>query len=175
MKIRLVLLVIGLAAILCASAIAQKPAAKFSSVYMSLGAGCKVLRGRGGQDDAKICAGPGGYQVRVYSSATTTEIVAERKGSDDTFHVATVSLAFNESKSKLEWRLANGKPFAAILRVPKYADRPEGEAGVGKIIGEELVVVGLKGFSDLSTAVDAKSPAANSLAREAADSAYLAK
>ena len=148
--------------------------AKFSSVYMSLGTGCKVLRGKNGTDDAKLCAGPGGYQVRVFSTATTTEIVAERKGGDDTYHVATVSLAFNESKSKLEWRLADGRPFAAILRVPTYADN-NGEGGVGKVTGEQLVVVGLRGHEDLSTSVDAKSPDANTKAREAADKGYSKK
>jgi len=151
---------------------AQRPAPKFTSVYTSLGAGCKVLRGKGGTDDAAVCRGASGYQVRIYSSASMTHIAAEEKGGNETYTLASVALDFNESKSRVEWRLANGKPFAAILRIPKYAD---GNAGVGKVIGEELVVVGLKGFGDLDTAVNAKTRGANALAREAADSAYLAK
>ena len=175
MEFRRISIVAVMVLVASVAALGQRPAPRFTSIYTSLGPGCKVLKGKGGSDDAKLCAGPTGYQVRVYSSATMTHINAEARGTDDNFPLASVSLAFNESKSKVEWRLANGKPFAVILRVPKYADRTDGDAGVGKVIGEELVVVGLKGFQDLSTAVNAKTAGANSLAREAADSAYLAK
>ncbi len=154
---------------------AQKSApVRFTSIYTSLGAGCKTLRGHSGQDDASLCKGPAGYQVRVYSSATTTQIMIELKGTDDTFPLANVSLAFNESKSRIEWRLANGKPFAAIMRVPTYADRTDGEAGVGKVIGQELTITGLKGFENIGTTVDAKTQNANAKAREEADKAYAA-
>jgi hypothetical protein len=168
-RVFLVLSAVLLATIMTA---AQRPAPKFTSVYTSLGSGCRVLRGKGGTDDASLCPGAAGYQVRIYASATMTHIAAEEKAGNETFALAAVALDFNESKSRIEWRLANGKPFAAILRVPKYAD---GDLGVGKIIGEELVVVGLKGLADLSTSIDAKTRGANSLAREVADSAYLAR
>ena len=158
-----------------ASASAQQRATRFTSVYTSLGAGCKILRGQGGTDDAKLCGGPGGYQVRVYSSAMTTEIAAELKGSDGNFHVASASLAFNESRSRVEWRLANGKPFALIMRVPTYADRTDGEGGFGKQTGDALAVVGLKGYESLTTSIDARTPGANVRAREAADKGYAVK
>lgn len=175
MNIRSFLFIVIVISCFTFSICAQKSVPRFTSTYTSLGAGCKTLRGGGGQDDAFICKGPGGYQIRVYSSAMTTEIVAELKGANDNFHIATVSLAFNQTRSTVEWRLANGKPFAAILRVPKYAERKDGEAGLGKVVGSQMVVTGLSGFDNLKTSIDAKRAGANSLAREAADSEYLSK
>jgi hypothetical protein len=174
MKIRFSLVVACLVVMSAIGVSAQKTT--FTSTYTSLGgATCKFSRGGEGQDGFSLCKGPGGYQVRVYSSATMTHIVAELKGADDTFQLANVSLGFNQSKSKVEWRLANGKPFAAILRVPTYADPPDGAGGVGKKTGEELVVVGLKGHEGISTKIDAKTANANVKARENADSGYSAK
>lgn len=171
MKIKPSLLIVLLIAISAICVSAQKTT--FTSSYTSLaGKACKFYPGGDGQDGMSLCKGPGGYQVRIYSSAAMTHIVAELKGTDDSFPLANVSVGFNESKSKVEWRLANGKPFAAIFRSPKYSERTDGEAGVGKVIGEELNVIGLKGHESLSTSIDGKSPNANVKAREAADAGF---
>ncbi len=151
-----------------------KKAPKFTSVYTSLATTCKSYDGSNGSDGYSICRGPSGYQVRVYYSAASTHFNAERKGKDDNFPIATASVGFNWGKNKLEWRLANGKPFAVIILIPKYAEPADGEY-YGKVSGQELVVAGLLGFEDLNTKIDAKTAGANSLAREAADSAYLSK
>ncbi|MBP7415802.1 MAG: hypothetical protein WBC19_12830 [Pyrinomonadaceae bacterium] len=151
-----------------------KPAPKFTSVYTSLKTTCRDFDGSNGSDGYSICKGPGGYQVRIYYSAASTHINAERKGKDDNFPLATASVGFDWGKTKLEWRLANGKPFAVIIRIPKYAEPADGEY-YGKVNGQELVVAGLLGYEDLRTKVDAKTAGANALAREAADSAYLSK
>lgn len=172
MKNKFMLLAIA-TLVLSASGVAQKKTV-FTSVYTSLAwKSCKVLRGTGGTDDAKLCTGPGGYKVRVYSSATMTHIVAEYKKSDNSYPLASVDLDFNDNRSKVEWRLANGKPFAAILRVPTYGD-PDEFGAPGKKTGEQLVVVGLNGQDDLSATIDAKTPNANVKAREAADAGYKA-
>lgn len=155
------------------AAFSQAKPVKFTSTYSSLNyKNCKILRGGEGQDDAKICPGPGGYQVRVYSSATTSHINAELKGSDESFPIATLDLGFNDNSSKLEWRLANGKPFAVIMRIPTYAERTDGEAGMGKVTGQELVVVGLRSQESLTTSIDARTPNANVKARALADAGY---
>lgn len=148
---------------------------KFTSVYSSLKTSCKSYDGSNGSDGYSICKGPSGYQVRIYYSATTTQINAERKGKDDNFPIATAGLSFKWERSKIEWRLANGKPFAVIMRIPKYAEPADGEYGYSKVIGQELVVAGLLGFESLKTSVDAKTPKANDLAREAAEAGYLSK
>lgn len=146
----------------------------FSSVYTNLKTACKSYDGSNGSDGYSICKGPGGYQVRIYYSAAATQINAEIKGKDDSFPIAMSNLNFKWEQVKLEWRLANGKPFAVIMRIPKYAEAADGEY-FGKVISQELVVTGLKGYDGLKTTIDAKTTGANSLAREAADSEYLSK
>lgn len=171
MKIKPSLAIVFLTAISAIGVSAQKTT--FTSSYTSLGGkACKFYPGGDGQDGMSLCKGPGGYQVRIYSSATMTHINAELKGTDDSFSLASVSLGFNESKAKIEWRLASGKPFAAIFRVPKYAEPADSGMGLSKVIGEELVIIGLKGHETLSTSIDGKTPNANVKAREAADGGY---
>ena len=174
---KLKILILAAIAISCfgASISAQaKKAPKFTSVYTNLKTNCKSFEGSDGSDGYSICRGPGGYQVRVYYSAASTHFNAEHKGKDDNFPLATTDIGFNWDKTKLEWRLANGKPFAVIIRIPKYADAAPG-GYYGKVIGHELVVAGLLGFESIETKIDAKTAGANALAREAADSEYLSK
>ncbi len=147
----------------------------FTSVYTSLGKGCKVLKGGEGTDDGSLCTGPGGYRVRVYGSAAALMINAEIKGTDEYFPLATLSIGFNERNTKLEWRLANGKPFAVIIRVPTYGDPTEDDPYFGKVIGQHLAVKGLKGFESLDGSVDAKKAGANVKARAIADKAFTEK
>ena len=152
---------------------AQKPV-KFTSVYTRLdGRGCKTLRGGQGTDDATLCKGVGGYNVEVYYSAATIQIGAIRKIDDQIAPLATLNLDFDYTKSRLEWRLANGKPFAVIMRVPIYAPPKDGEY-FGKVIGQQLIVVGLVGY-EISQKIDAKLAGANLKTRELADKAFLTK
>jgi hypothetical protein len=177
MKIKIGLMTILMALLMAGVAAAQKTVpTKFTSVYTSLSKGCKTLRGRDGQDDAFVCRGAGNYQVRVYYSAASSHILAELKGTDDSVMLATLSVGFDESKTTLEWRLANGKPFAVIMRQPIYSENvAEGEY-FGKVIGQQLVINGLVGFEEKITGeVDAKTPNANVKARELADNAYKAQ
>ncbi len=168
---RFIAIAISIFALSTAVSAQKKP--KFTSVYTSLGAGCKVLKGGEGQDDASLCKGPGGYQIRIYSSASMTHINAEKKGTDESTPIVNVGLEFNPSKVKLEWRLANGKPFAVIIRIPKYDGRTDEEPGVGKVIGEELFVSGIGDYEFISVSIDAKTPNANAKARAAADKGYM--
>jgi hypothetical protein len=177
MKIKIVFITALLGSMLAGSVAAQtKPAVtKFTSVYTNLSRSCKTLPGRDGTDDASLCKGAGNYQVRLYYSAASSHINAEVKGTDDSISLATLSVGFDESKTTLEWRLANGKPFAVIMRRPIYSENvAEGEY-FGKVMGQKLVVIGLIGFGDAITGeVDAKTPNANVKARELADKAYTA-
>jgi hypothetical protein len=76
----------------------------------------------------------------------------------------------NWTQKTVEWRLANGKPFALIMRKYAYAGSEQCATG-GKITGESLIVVGLKGY-EIDETVDAKTPNANAKARDLADKAY---
>ena len=172
MTIKRTLIIIAILLIASILSSAQQPV-KFTSVYTTLnGKGCKTLRGGQGTDDATQCKGVGGYDVEVYYSAATMQIGAIRRG-DQIAPIATLDLGFDYSKSRLEWRLANGKPFAIIMRVPLYADPKQGDY-FGKVDGQRLIVVGLTGY-DISETIDAKLPDANTKAREAADRAFIAK
>lgn len=141
----------------------------FSSSYTNLST-CKELGGQEGTDPAYVCRGPGGYRLRIYSSATMTHITAEK--GDESTPVANVGFDWAQNKARAEWRLANGKPFAVILRIPKYDGRTDDEPGVGKKIGEELFVSGIGDWEFINGSVDAKTPNANVKARQIADKGY---
>jgi hypothetical protein len=157
------------------AAFGQKKAVRktvFTSSYTSLGRGCQEFDGADGSDGFSICRGPGRYQVRVYYSAAATHINAEIRGKDDNFPLASLALDFDQTKARVEWRMANGKPFAVIFRVPTYADPTGEDQYFGKVIGEALTVTGLKGFSNIDASVNAKRPRANAEARDVADKGY---
>jgi hypothetical protein len=151
---------------------AQK-AVRFSSVYSDLTHHCREIPGENGSDGASICRGPAGYQVQLSYSASTTELSAEKRGSDAYVGLASLNYWYDSSKTTFEWRLANGKPFAVIMRVPLYGDPKEGDY-FGKVVGYELKVTGLPGF-DINEHITATLPGANKKAREIADKAYPLK
>jgi hypothetical protein len=156
----------------------KKPAVKFTSIYTNLTRNCKTLRASQGSDEGSLCRGAGNYQVRVYYSAAAAHVRAEIKGKDEFVMLAMLGMDFDERKVTLEWRLANGKPFAVIMRVPIYGEPSGDPAGnddpyFGKVIGQQLTVNGLVGFEEtVKGEVDAKTPNANAKARELADKAY---
>jgi hypothetical protein len=157
---------------------AQKTAGatKFTSVYTNLDKDCKTLRGGDGQDDAYDCKGVGGYRIYVGSAAAAQAITIEKTGEEEQFPVGMQDFDWDQTKIKVEWRLADGKPFAVIIRTFKYGDEKKNEFDYwGKKIGEELTIVGLKGFQEIDFTVDTKTPAANAKARELADNGYLQK
>jgi hypothetical protein len=161
--------------VLVASALtsAQQPV-KFTSVYTTLnGKGCRTLRGGQGTDDATLCKGVGGYDIEVYYSAAAMQIGAIRERDQQMAGIAILDLDFEYGKSRLEWRLANGKPYALIMRVPLYGEPKEGEY-FGNVVGQRLIVAGLIDY-DFNETIDAKLPDANTKAREAADRAFVAK
>jgi len=174
MRLKITLGSLLLLAFLTGAVFAQKntPAkTRFTSIYTSLDKGCKTIHGSNGTDDAFICKGAPGYQVNEFSAAAASYIGAELKGTDERFLIATINFDFDYSKTKLEWRLANGKPFAVILRVPKYGNPASSDQYFGKVIGYKLAIIGLKGVT-IDNSVDAKTADANAKAREIADKAY---
>ncbi len=164
--------------LLVGSVSAQKPtknAPKFSSVYTDLNKACKTIKGKNGSDDASDCRGIAGYRIYIWDSASTEIIAAEPPDKTDRIIIATQGFDFDQTKVKLEWRMANGKPFAVILRVSKYGETNDDYPYIGKTIGQELVVIGLKGFDEIKFNVDSQTPNPNAKARELADKGYLAK
>ena len=160
------------------SLFAQTP--RFSSLYTNLKTECrpaiKLKRGEESPDDMPLrCKGYGGYEINVGYSATSSQFTINRVGSrDEDVVVSTMQPINYDLKRKVEWRFANGKPFAVIYRI----DLTKGDGGAPDMwspenkTGEALVVKGLKGFERIDFQVDAKTPDANVKARQMADKAY---
>jgi len=149
---------------------------KFSSRYTNLEKDCKTTPGENGTDGSSDCRGVGGYRIFIWYSAAAEMIAAKLPGETEHVMLDTHDISSDYSKIKLEWRIANGKPFAVIMRVFKYGDEKKNEDDYwGKKVGEELKIIGLKGFENIDFRVDAKTPDANAKARELADNAYLQK
>jgi hypothetical protein len=154
---------------------AKKTGLKFSSAYTNLGKDCKTIAGGGGTDDASDCRGIGGYRIHVGVAAAALYIMAQPPDKNDLIPLATQNFDFDERKTTIEWRMANGKPFAVIMRVAVYGEITEENAYFGKKTGEELIIRGLKGFDYIYFEVDVKTKNANVKAREMADKAYSEK
>ncbi len=153
----------------------QSSTVKFSSAYSNLDKDCKTIKGGEGTDEASDCRGAGGYRIHVGAAAAALFITAQTPDKKDYIPLATQNFDFDEKNTKIEWRIANGKPFAVILRVGVYAEPTGVGEYFGKKTGEKLIVKGLKGFENIDFEVDAKTPNANVKARELADNGYNGK
>lgn len=73
-----------------------------------------------GQDNALRCKGSDGYTLFIYFSAVDAMLTVENARGDTVFDTP-LSLSDYE-RGKLEWRLADGRAFAIIVRIkPKGA------------------------------------------------------
>ena len=173
------LAVLGAGFVFSQSVSIQGQAAKFTSLYSNLKTDCKaavrVKPGEeNGQDTPLKCRGYGGYEIRIDYSAAASNLRVQPLGdkSEQAIQMGMQPLDYDQTR-RVEWRLANGKPFAIIYRIikskteqPEEMWRPENRAG------EFLIIKGLKGFEQIDLELDAKTPNANIKAREMADSAY---
>lgn len=157
---------------------AQSP--KFSSLYTNLKTECqpaiKLKRGEQFEGDMPLrCKGYGGYEIRVGYSAMSSQFTINRIGKDSEDVVVSTMQPLNyDLKRIVEWRCANGKPFAVIYRIDltKGTSADVDMWSAENKTGESLVVKGLKGFEQLEFEIDAKNPQANLKARRMADGAY---
>ena len=159
------------------AALTNAPAPKFSSAYTDLKTQCKpIAEGEAQGDDTPLrCKGYGGFEIRIDFSAASSHLRVQPTGdrTEESIDLAAQPLDY-DARRKIEWRLADGKPFALILRVEKSKEgvdpaemwRPENKTG------EFLLVKGLKGYEHISFEVDVKTRDANAKARELADGAY---
>ena len=174
---------LAMTAMLCFSAgAANAQATRFSSLYTNLKTECrnavKLKKGEEFEGDMPLrCKGYGGYEIRVGYSAMSSQFSINRIGKDEDVIVSTMQPINYDLKRKVEWRFANGKPFAVIYRI----DLTKGTSADADMwsaenkTGESLVIKGLKGFEQIDFEIDAKSPDANLKAREMADKAYAKK
>jgi hypothetical protein len=153
---------------------------QFSSAFTDLSKECRnAFKSVGeGQDMPLKCKGYGPYYVYIFYSAFASHLSIKTTGSDDFIYLAPEKLNYSDQKdSRIEWRLADGQPFAVILKVSHYDDKAQ-EMGANPYqdkykIGEVLLIIGLKGHRDIDFQVDANTPDAPAKARGLADHAYL--
>lgn len=151
------------------------PAVAFTSAYTDLNTQCKgdpkVKEG----DIPQLCKGYGGYRIAIGYSATASSISLESLDGKQTKHLATQAFAYDLQKGrKIEWRMADGKPFAVIMRIVKYREDPNSDNPFDARLknGEALIIKGLPGYDQIDAEVDAKTPEANAEARKLADAGF---
>jgi hypothetical protein len=177
MKIRLPLALIT-CVLLIGAAYAHRSTAKpkpvFSSRYTTLincGSGMTRKEEREaektGTDIPSKCRGLDGYSVYISYSACASQFTLTRGEENISLGMQPVDW----KQKQVEWRLADGKPFAVIIRMYDYGD--DLCNGDHKLKGESLAIRGLKGFEQIEGSVDARAPNANLKARELADKGYV--
>ena len=150
--------------------------AKMSSVYTNLKADCRAEEKVIADEVPFICKTVGSYRARIIPAgawAETIEIV-NLQGETVT-SLGTHGYGYSTSgKRLLEWRLANGEPFAVIFRVNKFDTKSSLKHGDNPFsekykIGEALIIRGLDDYSQIDFEVDAKEKNANLSAQKKAD------
>lgn len=155
---------------------ANAQVAKMSSVYTNLKADCKAEVKVAADEVPFICKAVGGFRVRIVPAgawAETIEIVD--KNNKTVASLGTHGYGYSTApKRMVEWRMANGKPFAVIFRINEYDEAEASEEGDNPYTakyktGEKLIVRGLTGYSRIDFEVDAKEKNANVKAQKLAD------
>ncbi len=151
---------------------------KFTSVYTKLDSkSCRPVSKPASDEDEvpDICDGYKNYKIFVSHHGTATHIYigTEITKDADAWDASTLPefIANGAGDGQtIEWRLADGEPFACIVRAEydKQIINPD-ETGAAN----ELVVKNLKGFAPIDIVIDAKkSNRANDEARQRADAAF---
>ncbi len=154
----------------------------FMSVYTDMKRDCKTQSDpeaeARGSDPIMECEGYGGYRISVgYSAAAAHIAVVNEKKPDESISIGTEYLNYGAKGEMVEWRMANDKPFAVIVRLGKYkeVDDPVQQYNDKNRIGSTLVIKGLKGWEQIDFKVDGATPKANEKAREMADQNFSKK
>jgi len=142
------------------------------SVYTSLGEKqCRTIKSAKSENDdfEARCPGPGGYKL-ILSEGDLRQnlVVVTPKGKEHSLELwSVVSSGFSTVGPRVEWRLANAKPVALILRynTSEDAEAPNKNTSylaVAKITATEICVTdkilpGPKANEDARRAADAAS------------------
>ncbi len=151
---------------------------KFTSVYTKLdAASCKPIREAENDEDEvpDLCTGFKDHKIFISNHGTVTRITIGREVTSDPNAwdgSQLPSFIANEAGNGqiIEWRLADGEPFACIVRAkyPKNLIDPDEKGEVN-----ELVAINLKGFAPINISIDAKNTSqANDEIRKKTDAAY---
>ncbi len=151
---------------------------KFYSVFTDL-SHCTVdasQQDTPGELASKRCTGAGRYEVQL--SPSTFEDYLDIRSAQDEFSMA-LRLRGEEHLEKhgnrLEWRFADGQPFAIIVRTQTFNTSGvlTGEQFSNKYkTGDYYVARGLRRHEEISEQVDATAPNALDTIRKQVDAAY---
>ncbi len=155
---------------------ANAQVAKMSSVFTNLQTDCKAEGKSNGDEVPFICKAVGGYRVRIIPAGAWAESVeiVDAKGKTVT-SLGTVGYGYTTTNNrKIEWRMANGKPFAVIFRVNTYNAEKANDDGDSPFLpkyktGEKLLIRGLSGHGQIEFEIDGKAKNANLNAQKKAD------
>lgn len=158
---------------------ANAQVAKMTSVYTNTQTDCKAEEKSEGDEVPFICKEVGGFRLRIIPAGAQAEMleIVDKKG-ETVASLGNVGYGYTTTaKRMLEWRMANGKPFAVIFRVFTYDEQKATDAGDNPYLakyktGEKLLVRGLSGYSQIDFEVDGKDKNANAKAQNLADSNF---
>lgn len=150
---------------------------KFSSVYTKLDSkNCQEISKPSSEEDEVpyICDGYKDYKIYINTHGTAHFTVGREISATEPeawINLKLPSFHFNAGFDQIiEWRLADGEPFACIVRA-EYDKQTVNPDEKGKI--NELIVQNLRGFAPINITVNAqKSQRSNEEARRRADAAY---
>lgn len=150
--------------------------AKMSSVFTNMQTDCKAESKVEADEVPFICKAVGGYRVRIIPAGAWAESVeiVDKKG-ETVSSLGMVGYGYTAVKNrKIEWRMANGKPFAVIFRVNTYDSEKANDDGESPFLakyktGEKLLIRGLTGYSQIDFEIDGKDKTANVKAQKKAD------
>ena len=161
--------------------IKNSAATVFASLYTNMKRNCRLLpepKGAdSGGDPAGVCKGYGGYRIFISHSAWSAQFsVQSLKTVNQSIDLGSDYGSYGARGEKLEWRTANGIPFAVIMRLGKYKERDDGENPytTANRIGSVLIIKGLKGWEHIDFKIDG-GPGDNLKARKLADQSYSKK
>ena len=146
----------------------------FSSIYLDTnGKLCKEI-----EEEIFGCKPVGGYRIfSAYHNVTENVWIETVDGEEVARIPSTETGAFTRHFGKVEWRMANGKPFAIITRFAIFSyDDVEANKDLTDDYGkfpQVLVVKGLTGNEQIDFELDVKTtPNVNRKARDLADANY---
>lgn len=128
---------------------------EFTSVYTDLTKGCESKGGDEGGHVSTFCKGPGGYQIHFFDAATIYQLNVADAARDWEEPVLSFGLDKLKAVGRVEWRLADGIPFAIAVKDPSDG---------------RVIVRGLKGFERIKFESEGKN--AGTDARGGADNEY---
>lgn len=159
----------------------NRKATVFASLYTDMKRDCRFLpepKGADvGGDPAGVCKGYGGYRIFKSHSAWSAHFSIQRlNGDSEAIDLGSDYGSYGARGEKIEWRTANGVPFAVIMRRGRYRERNDGENPYTLANRNDtvLTIKGLKGWEHINFTLEGDA-GGNQEARKLVDRNFLRK